>query len=134
MTIAHDQARLPLIYNEYIACLNERDWANLGAFVDSDVVHNGRKLGLAGYRAMLERNVRDIPDLRFVTDLLVIQPPQIGSRLKFDCRPIGLFFDLPVNGRQVIFYENVFYRFDLGRIVQVWSVVDNAAIEAQLEA
>lgn len=129
-----DQARLTLIYSDYIDCLNERDWAKLGEFVDSDVVHNGLKLGLAGYRGMLERNVRDIPDLRFETDLLVVQPPQIGSRLKFDCTPIGLFFDLPVNGRHVIFYENVFYRFDRGRIVQVWSIVDKAAIEAQLEA
>jgi len=128
-----DQVRLTLIYSDYIACLNERDWANLGAFVDSDVVHNGRKLGLAGYRGMLECNVRDIPDLRFETDFLVVQPPQIGSRLKFDCRPMGLFLDLPVNGRHVIFYENVFYRFDRDRIVQVWSIVDKAAIEAQLE-
>lgn len=129
-----DHANLAHIYSDYIACLNERDWASLGGFVDSDVVHNGRKLGLVGYRAMLERNVRDIPDLRFVTDLLVVQPPQIGSRLKFDCRPAGLFLDLPVNGRHVIFYENVFYRFDRGRIVQVWSIVDKAAIEAQLGA
>ncbi|WP_029350863.1 ester cyclase [Bosea sp. 117] len=129
-----DQARLPLIYSDYIACLNERDWTKLGEFVDSDVVHNGLKLGLAGYRGMLERNVRDIPDLRFETELLVVQPPQIGSRLKFDCRPIRWFFDLPINGRRVIFYENVFYRFDRGRIVQVWSIVDKAAIEAQLGA
>lgn len=128
-----DQARLTLIYSDYIACLNERDWTKLGEFVDSDVVHNGLKLGLAGYRGMLERNVRDIPDLRFETDLLVVQPPRIGSRLKFDCRPIGSFFDLPINGRHVIFYENVFYRFDRARIVQVWSIVDKAAIEAQLE-
>jgi predicted ester cyclase len=129
-----DQARLTLIYSDYIACLNERDWTKLGDFVDSDVVHNGLKLGLAGYRGMLERNVRDIPDLRFELDLLVVQPPQIGSRLKFDCRPTRSFLDLPINGRRVIFYENVFYRFDRGRIVQVWSIVDKAAIEAQLGA
>lgn len=129
-----DQSRLSLIYSEYIACLNERDWTKLGEFVDSDVVHNGLKLGLAGYRGMLERNVRDIPDLRFEMELLVVQPPQIGSRLKFDCRPIGSFLELPINGRRVIFYENVFYRFDRGRIAQVWSIVDKAAIEAQLGA
>jgi predicted ester cyclase len=129
-----DQAKLTLIYQNYIACLNERDWTKLGEFVDSDVVHNGLKLGLAGYRDMIERNVRDIPDLRFEVDLLVVQPPQIGSRLKFDCRPIGSFFGLPINGRHVIFYENVFYCFERGRIEQVWSIVDKAAIEAQLEA
>lgn len=129
-----DQARLTLIYSEYIASLNERDWTRLGEFVDSDVVHNGLQLGLAGYRSMLEGNVRDIPDLRFEMELLVVQPPHIGSRLKFDCRPIGSFFELPINGRRVIFYENVFYRFDRWRIAEVWSIVDKAAIEAQLGA
>ncbi|UJX46353.1 ester cyclase [Xanthobacter sp. YC-JY1] len=83
---------------------------------------------------MLERNVQDISDPRFETDLVVVQPPQIGSHLKFDCRPTRPFLDLPINGRRVIFSENVFYRFDRSRIVQVWSVVDKAAIEAQLGA
>jgi predicted ester cyclase len=129
-----DQARLTLIYSEYIACLNERDWTRLGEFVDRDVVHNGLQLGLDGYRSMLEGNVRDIPDLQFEMELLVVQPPHIGSRLKFDCRPMGSFLELPINGRRVIFYENVFYRFDRGRIAEVWSIVDKAAIEAQLGA
>ena len=129
-----EQATLPLIYSDYITYLNERDWTRLGDFVDTDVVHNGFKLGLTGYRGMLEQNVRDIPDLRFETELLVVQPPQIGSRMKFDCRPARSFFDLPINGRRVIFYENVFYRFDRSRIVQVCSIVGKAAIEAQLGA
>jgi predicted ester cyclase len=30
------------------------------------------------------------------------------------------------------FTENVFYQFREGRIVQVWSVIDKAAIETQL--
>lgn len=127
-----NQAQLTLIYRDYIACLNERDWTKLSEFVDADAVHNGRQIGLAGYRAMLEQNVQDIPDLRFDIDFLVVQPPEIGSRLKFDCRPIGSFLGLAINGRRVIFYENVFYRFDRGRIVEVWSIVDKAAIEAQL--
>jgi len=39
---------------------------------------------------------------------------------------------LAVYGRKVVFTENVFYRFRQGKIVAVWSVVDKAAIEAQL--
>lgn len=34
--------------------------------------------------------------------------------------------------RTVHFTENVFYRFDGRRIARVWSVIDKAAIEAQL--
>jgi predicted ester cyclase len=37
-----------------------------------------------------------------------------------------------VNGRQVVFAENVFYRFRDERIAEVWSVIDEGAIEAQL--
>jgi len=37
-----------------------------------------------------------------------------------------------VNGRRVVFTENVFYRFRDERIAEVLSVIDKAAIEAQL--
>ncbi|MCA3827624.1 MAG: ester cyclase, partial [Burkholderia sp.] len=52
-------------YRAYIDCLNRQDWAALGEYVADDVIHNDRPLGLAGYRAMLEQDYRDIPDLRF---------------------------------------------------------------------
>jgi predicted ester cyclase len=39
---------------------------------------------------------------------------------------------LPVNGKRVSFAENVFYETDGFKIKQVWSVIDKAAIEAQL--
>jgi predicted ester cyclase len=119
-------------YRDYIACLNRQDWPNLHRFVADDARHNGRPLGLAGYRAMLERDFEEIPDLQFNIELLICDPPHVASRLRFDCRPKGLFLDLPVNGRRVSFAENVFYRFRHERIAEVWSVIDKAAIEAQL--
>jgi predicted ester cyclase len=61
-------------------------------------------------------------------------PPYIASRLKFDCTPKGKFLGLDVNGKRVRFTENVFYEFRKGTIWQVWSVIDQAAIEAQLPA
>jgi predicted ester cyclase len=123
---------LAAVYGRYIECLNRRDWPNLGAFVREDAVHNGRSLGLSGYRAMLEDDVRAIPDLRFVADLLVCQPPHVAARLLFDCAPTGRFLGIDVGGRCIRFAENVFYRFRAGRIAEVWSVVDKAAIEAQI--
>ena len=123
---------LSRLYKAYIACLNRQDWPNLHRFVADDARHNGRPFGLAGYRAMLERDFAEIPDLQFNIELLICDPPHVASRLRFDCRPKGLFLDLPVNGRRVVFTENVFYRFRDGRVMEVWSVVDKAAIEAQL--
>lgn len=120
------------MYERYIACLNARAWDELGEFVAEDVVHNGRRLGLCGYRAMLEGNYRDIPDLYFHAELIVANETHLASRLRFDCTPIGEFLDLHVDGRGVTFCEHAFYTLRKGRIAEVFSVIDKAAIEAQL--
>ena len=120
------------VYRGYIACLNRQDWPRLGQFVDDDAHYNGRPIGLSGYREMLERDFFEIPDLRFDIQLLVSDPPHIASRLRFDCAPKGMFLGLPVNGKRVSFAENVFYEFRREKIVSVWSVIDKAAVEAQL--
>jgi predicted ester cyclase len=125
---------LSAIYRSYIACLNQQDWAKLGQFVHEEVHYNGELIRLSGYRAMLEQDFRAIPDLHFDIRLLISESPRLASRLSFDCRPKGLLFGLPVNGKRVSFAENVFYEFRDQRIEQVWSVIDKAAIESQLMA
>ncbi len=120
------------IYRGYIDCLNRQDWQRLGDFVDEDAIYNGRRIGLTGYRDMLVGDFRAIPDLRFAIDFMVTEAPKLASRLVFDCTPAGELFGLPVNGKRVQFSENVFYEFSGRRIVQVWSIIDKAAIEAQL--
>jgi predicted ester cyclase len=120
------------VYRAYIACLNRQDWPKLGQFVDDDAIHNGRRIGLSGYVEMLEGDFDQIPDLYFNIRMLVSDPPYIASRLDFDCTPEGVFLGLPVNGKRVSFSENVIYEFRSEKIVQVWSVIDKAAIEVQL--
>ncbi|MDR5856412.1 ester cyclase [Caballeronia sp. LZ062] len=127
-----ERSGLADIYRDYIACLNEQNWPMLGAFVHDDVIHNGTRIGLAGYRDMLERDFAQIPDLRFDIRLLTADPPFVGSRLLFDCTPKQHFMGLRIDGRRVSFAENVFYEFRERKIAQVWSVIDKAAIEAQL--
>ncbi|ACU62071.1 ester cyclase [Chitinophaga pinensis] len=120
------------IYLNYLGCLNDKDWRQLADFVSADVIHNGRRLGIDGYREMLIGNYRDIPDLRFEPELLVVQDTYVACRLSFRCTPTGEFLGLPVNGKKIRFAENVFYEFQEGKITEVWSVVDKAAIEKQL--
>jgi predicted ester cyclase len=127
-----ENADLADTYRAYIACLNAQDWPNLGRFVREDARHNGRQIGLSGYRGMLEQDFLQIPDLRFNIELLVADPPHIAARLAFHCTPKAAFLGLPVNGRKVSFTENVFYRFRDDRIENVWSIIDKSAIEAQL--
>lgn len=127
-----NEADLSSVYRGYIACLNDQDWPNLGQFVDDDVHYNGRRIGLSGYRKMLERDFAEIPDLHFEIELLVADALHIASRLTFFCTPKGTFLGLHVDGKKVSFTENVFYRFRNRKIEHVWSIIDKAAIEAQL--
>ncbi|MDR1374336.1 MAG: ester cyclase [Treponema sp.] len=120
------------IYRDYIACLNKQDWSKLEQFVQDDVYYNNRQIGLSGYRKMLEKDFSEIPDLYFNIHLLISDPPYIASRLGFDCTPNGKFLGINVNGKRVSFTENVFYQFREKKIVQVWSVIDKTAIEAQI--
>lgn len=124
--------QLVRFYQGYIDCLNRQAWDQLGEFVHPQVTHNAKPVGLAGYRAMLERDFREIPDLVFHIQLLIADPPNIASRLDFNVRPRGEFFGLPINGRKVAFCENVFYECVDGKIARVWSVIDTAAIAQQL--
>src|SRR5262245_1676884 len=123
---------LASVYRGYIACLNTQNWVHLEQFVHGDVHYNGRPVGLSGYREMLESDFRKIPDLHFNIQLLVSDPPYVARRLSFDCTPRGDFLGLPVNGRKISFAENVFYELQDRKIIRVWSVLDKAAIEAQL--
>ena len=126
------RANLCDVYRDYIACLNRQDWPKLEHFVHDDVHYNGHRIGIWGYREMLERDFIEIPDLHFDIRLLISDPPHIASRLEFNCTPRGKFLGLPVDGKRVSFTENVFYEFRREAIAQVWSIIDKSAIEAQL--
>jgi predicted ester cyclase len=131
-SIAMTNSELSNLYRDYIACLNKQDWPKLKEFVHDEVYYNGQRIGILGYREMLEKDFSEIPDLYFDIQLLISDPPYIASRLKFDCTPKGKFLDLQVDGKKVSFSENVFYEFRGKKIWQVWSVIDKAAIESQL--
>jgi predicted ester cyclase len=126
------KAKLSDVYRDYIATLNKQDWEKLERFVHDEVQYNAKRIGLSGYREMLERDFERIPDLSFNIQLLISDPPHIASRLAFDCMPKGEFLGLQVNGKRIFFTENVFYEFRDEKIVHVWSVIDKAAVEAQL--
>jgi predicted ester cyclase len=120
------------VYRDYIACLNRQDWPKLEQFVHDEVCYNGRRIRIRGYHQILKRDFHEIPDLYFDVQLLISDPPYIASRLRFDCTPRKRFLGLSVNGKRVCFTENVFYEFQGQKIAKVWSVIDKAAIEAQI--
>src|SRR5258707_2738904 len=85
------------VYRDYIACLNKQDWPKLGQFVDDDVIHNGRRVGLSGYLQMPERGFDEITGPHFNIQMLNSDSPYIAKRLSFGCSSNGTLLDLPVH-------------------------------------
>jgi len=120
------------VYRDYLACLNERRWNELGQFVAEDVVYNGEPIGLSGYRTMLQADTDAIPDLEFNPEILLADDRVVSCRLFFRCTPQKVFLGFQPTGRQVSFAEHVFYAFDNRQIVDVWSMIDKETIREQL--
>ena len=123
---------LALIYRDYLACLNERRWDDLGRFIAEQVVYNGQQIGLSGYRAMLEADTNATPDLEFIPEILLADDRVVSCRLFFQCTPQQGFLGLEPTGGRVSFAEHVFYAFHNRKIVEVWSVIDKDRIREQL--
>lgn len=120
------------IYRDYLSCLNARRWNDLGRFVADDVLYNGRRLGLDGYRAMLESDTHAVPDLQFIPEILLADDHVVSCRLFFQCTPKHAFLGFDPTGGQLSFPEHVFYRFDNRQIAEVWSVIDRETIREQI--
>jgi predicted ester cyclase len=74
--------------------LNRQDWQKLERYVDNNIYYNDKRIGLSGYRKMLEKDFYDIPDLYFNIQLLVSDGRYIASRLSFDCSPMAKIYSM----------------------------------------
>ena len=105
------------LYRDYIACLNKQDWPILGRFVHDEVHHNCRRIRLAGYREMLERDFLEIPDLHFNIQLLISDPPYVASScLEFDCSPEGRIPAVCKNVREFLLLRMYFMNLRMKRL------------------
>ena len=140
-------------YKAYIAELNGLDVEvstyDLSAFVADHVVHNGVTLTQQQYADMIAVNMRKATWLRptnmFDVRMLVADESKrtVASRIRFRCLLVGSHCDefsgvgVPGNWNGCVeFCEHVFYRFEgegVGRIVEVWSLVDIAGLRKQIE-
>jgi len=125
---------LVAVYRDYLACLNERRWDDLGEFVADELSYNRRRLTLADYRALLDADTTATPDLRYRAEHLLADGDLVACRLWFECVPRQRFLGIEPTGVRVSFAEHVFYRFRQRRIVDVWSLIDKDAVREQMSA
>jgi predicted ester cyclase len=106
--------------------------AELGAFVHEELTYNGRPMTRLDYQDLIAGDIAAIPDLYFDVHLLVVNGDQIACRLNFHCTPERKFLGLQPNGKSISFSEHVLCRLREGKIYEVWSLLDRAAVAEQL--
>jgi steroid delta-isomerase-like uncharacterized protein len=121
-------------YRSYLAALNERRFDDLVHHVHDEVVYNGGTLTRQQYADMIAGDVRAVPDLVFDAHIIVAADDRVACRLVFACTPRHEFLGFTPNGERLTFAEHVFYRYRDGRIAEVSSLIDRAAIAEQLRA
>ncbi|MEV6495803.1 ester cyclase [Actinoplanes sp. NPDC051633] len=121
------------LYRAYLAALNERRFDDLVHFVHDELTYNGEALTRQDYGDLIARDVAAVPDLFYDARIVVTDGERVACRILFDCTPQGEFLGLRSDGRRIVFAEHVFYDFRDGRIASVSSLIDRAAIAAQLE-
>ena len=125
---------LEALYHRYIDRLNEHRFGELDEFVHEQLTYNGEPMTAFNYGYLIARNAAAILDLRFHIDFLVADGFRLACRLVFNCTPESEFLGLQPNGRTILFAEHAFYKFRDGKIEEVWSLLDRAAVEAQFDA
>jgi predicted ester cyclase len=121
-------------YRAYLAVLNERRLDDLVDYVHDELTYNGEPMTRAQYQDLIAADIAAIPDLTYDARLVVACGDQVACRIVFDCTPQREFLGFTPNGERLAFAEHVFYRFADGRIAAVSSLIDGAAIAAQLQA
>jgi predicted ester cyclase len=127
-------ADLETRYRAYLEALNGRRLDDLVHYVQDELSYNGETMTRRRYQDMIAADITAVPDLVFDARIVVVDGDEVACRLVFDCTPQHEFLGFSPSGRRVHFAEHVFYRFRDGRIAAVSSLIDRAAIAAQLRS
>jgi len=127
----------PALYKAYIAAINAQDWATVESFVNDTVTHNSTRLSKQEYCNLMISAFEACPDFTFSIDRLVVneEAGDVACRIMLEGTPVKAFLGFggtEGEGRKVRFAEHVFYAWEGGRIVRVWSLLDLEQVKKQL--
>ncbi len=120
-------------YTRYLACCNERRFSELADFVHDPIRFSGEVTSLADYVKTIASNVEAVPDFHWKTQDFVTDGSLIAVRLEDSGTPRSNWLGNPPTGRSISFQEFAFYRFQGGKIAEMWFLLDLRSIQSQLQ-
>jgi predicted ester cyclase len=119
-------------YRRYHATCNAHRFEDLAEFVHDDLVVNGERITPADYVEGLRAVVRAFPDYRWELQHLLVDGDVVAAHFLDTGTHRGEWLGVAATGRRVSTQEFAVYRWDGGRIAEVWVTADNLRVLDQL--
>ena len=101
---------LQALYREYLACCNERRFADIAEYVHDEIRFNGQPTSRADYVASITSNIEAVPDYRWAIDDIAMTTDLIAVRLTDTGTPEKEWLEVEPSGRSMRIAEFAFYR------------------------
>ncbi|KAF7559171.1 hypothetical protein G7046_g4972 [Stylonectria norvegica] len=110
---------LAAAYRRYIAAINDHEMAEIfPTYCHPELIHNMRRLSLEQYWRFIEGSFEEIQGLSFTIREIIVDKAsqQLAARLEFTGKPVKEFMGIQPTGKEVKFWEHVYYTFDDGKM------------------
>ena len=128
-----EQALAETVRSLYEA-LNQNQPEVLPALVHENIVFHGgtEERGIAAYQTLVARLRVAFPDQHFTVQDLIVNEERVVVRWTMDATHGGPLAGIPATGKRVQQRAIVIYRFEGGKIVEVWAQMDQVGMLRQL--
>jgi steroid delta-isomerase-like uncharacterized protein len=118
---------------QYFESVNNRDTASLGTIVADDVRYHGMQVsGLDQLVSKVGEIVHAIPDFNVTIEDLIAEGDRVVARTKERGTQENEFEGMPATGRSFEVDEVNIFRFENGKIAEVWQISDQLGFLSQL--
>lgn len=127
-----------VITNLFLDGWNQQQFASFADSVADPVRFNFRgtmqKTNVEELRGLVTYWKTAFPDLSFQILDIIVENNRAAANLVFTGTHQGVWQNVPATGRSIQVEEMMFFRFEKGKIVEMWEVYDEAMMMKQLQA
>jgi steroid delta-isomerase-like uncharacterized protein len=128
-----NKRNIAVVRRLYEDVLNRSRVDLLSTLVAEDVLlHPGEEKGLHAYEAVIDRVLAAFSERHFCVEDFVASGDRVAVRWTMDAVHSGPLGGLSATGKHVKQHANVIFRFEHGKIAEVWTQMDQIGMLRQL--
>ena len=117
---------------------NLQQFDDFSNFLAESIIFNFRgtkfSTNLEDLKALIDMWRTAFPDFHFQVEDIVAENKLVAVNLVFTGTHKGEWQNMPPSGNKILVEEMMFFRFDQGKIVEIWEVFDEFEMRNQMRA